>query len=400
MKENNHNMTTKVNIVLLGNFLYPYGMAATRRKQQFIDFFKEQGAEVKVLILYQGSNKTKHEKEIEGWHKGVYYKILSTGLKNGAGSIFYFPVIMFKACCLISRWKIKKAKNVILSFGFDGLVTLPFIWAKTLGFKIIFDIVEDFSLTKYTSTKQRLYFLSGRLIRFLFLNRIIDGVSVISRYLENKYRKDFKGKVVLLPISASVQSKNLKSGYNNPVIFLYAGTFSEKDGLELLLPAFEVVNSRFPNTKLLLTGHASDKRLKEISSLIRSPQIELKGLLPEDQFYRTLMEADILLMTRVNSEFANAGFPYKVGEYLATGNTVIATDVSDISYYLENKKDALIIEPGNEAQLIEAMTFCLENEDLCLQIGKKGQETCAGYFNPSQNSKILFDLMIEENVNP
>jgi glycosyltransferase involved in cell wall biosynthesis len=223
---------------------------------------------------------------------------------------------------------------------------------------------------------------------------------VISRYLENKYRKDFKGKVVLLPISASVQSKNLKSGYNNPVIFLYAGTFSEKDGLELLLPAFEVVNSRFPNTKLLLTGHASDKRLKEISSLIRSPQIELKGLLPEDQFYRTLMEADILLMTRVNSEFANAGFPYKVGEYLATGNTVIATDVSDISYYLENKKDALIIEPGNEAQLIEAMTFCLENEDLCLQIGKKGQETCAGYFNPSQNSKILFDLMIEENVNP
>ena len=177
--------------------------------------------------------------------------------------------------------------------------------------------------------------------------------------------------------------------------FLYAGTFSEKDGLELLLPAFEIVNSRFPNTRLLLTGHASDKRLKEISSLIRRPQIEMKGLLPEDQFFMTLREADILLMTRVNSEFANAGFPYKVGEYLATGNIVIATNVSDISYYLENRKDALIIEPGNEAQLVEAMTFCLENEDLCLQIGKNGQEACASYFNPSKNSKILYDLLTE-----
>ena len=395
MSENIQNKTTKVNIILLGNFMYPEGMAATRRKQQFIDFFKEQGAEVKVLVLYQGSNKTKPEKILEGCHKGVYYRIIGTSLKNGAGSFFYFPVVMFQACRLISQWKVKNAKNVILSFGFDGLVTLPFIWARILGFKIIFDIVEDFSLTKYTSIKQRFYFLSGRMIRFLFLNRLIDGVSVISKYLENKYRKEYKGKVVLIPISASVQLTSLKRSFNNPVTFLYAGTFSEKDGLELLLPAFEIVNSRFPNTRLLLTGHASDKRLKEISSLIRRPQIEMKGLLPEDQFFMTLREADILLMTRVNSEFANAGFPYKVGEYLATGNIVIATNVSDISYYLENRKDALIIEPGNEAQLVEAMTFCLENEDLCLQIGKSGQEACASYFNPSKNSKILYDLLTE-----
>jgi glycosyltransferase involved in cell wall biosynthesis len=50
-------------------------------------------------------------------------------------------------------------------------------------------------------------------------------------------------------------------------------------------------------------------------------------------------------MTRVGSGYANAGFPFKLGEFLATGNPVITTNVSDVSVYLENYKDCIIVTP-------------------------------------------------------
>ena len=98
-------------------------------------------------------------------------------------------------------------------------------------------------------------------------------------------------------------------------------------------------------------------------------------------------------MTRINSGFANAGFPYKLGEYLATGNVVIATKVSDVENYLENYKDAILIEPNDKDQLRIAMKFCIENEEQSIQIGKNGQLKCEKYFNPDINSQLLFNLL-------
>ena len=47
------------------------------------------------------------------------------------------------------------------------------------------------------------------------------------------------------------------------------------------------------------------------------------GLIPDDDYYQFLKDADVLLMTRIDSPYANSGFPFKLGEYLATGNAVI-----------------------------------------------------------------------------
>ncbi len=60
--------------------------------------------------------------------------------------------------------------------------------------------------------------------------------------------------------------------------------------------------------------------------------------------------SDVLCMCRKESGFANAGFPFKLGEYLATGNPVICTKVSDVEYYLDNE-DVYLIDPGCPDQI-------------------------------------------------
>lgn len=52
------------------------------------------------------------------------------------------------------------------------------------------------------------------------------------------------------------------------------------------------------------------------------------GFLVDSAYSDTLSSAGILCMPRINNGYAYAvGFPFKLGEYLATGKPVIATAV-------------------------------------------------------------------------
>jgi glycosyltransferase involved in cell wall biosynthesis len=98
-------------------------------------------------------------------------------------------------------------------------------------------------------------------------------------------------------------------------------------------------------------------------------------------------------MTRTGSSYANAGFPFKLGEYLATSNPVIASNVSDINLYLVNGKDALIISPDNIDELVEAMKSLIIRPEEANEIGKNGRKKCEKYFDAEINGKKLLEFI-------
>ena len=94
-------------------------------------------------------------------------------------------------------------------------------------------------------------------------------------------------------------------------------------------------------------------------------------------------------MTRFVSPFANAGFPFKLGVYLATGRVVIATDVGDVKNYLVDKRDALIVSPSSAQAIDTAIDYFISNINDMPNIGVNGFERSKEFFNPSINSKML-----------
>ena len=274
------------------------------------------------------------------------------------------------------------------------------IFSYLIGYKIIFDIVEDFaSLEANKSTKDKIkYFYLLEVQKFVKF-KVASGISVITKYLFDKH-KDRANKnlpLVLIPVSAEniyfKLSQEIKKEKVN-FTFLYSGTYGEKEGLQYLFEAFYKFTEINNNAKLILTGNCPKDIREQLKNLYKIyDYIKFTGRLDDEEYYNTLAEADVLLMTRNNSKFANAGFPYKLGEYLATGKPTICTNVSDISLYLKNMESAIIIEPENIQALLDAMLFIFKNPTKAKEIGQKGQEVCRQYFNPEINSKMFYELM-------
>jgi len=173
----------------------------------------------------------------------------------------------------------------------------------------------------------------------------------ISEHLRQRCQEISKGRVPVHLIPVTVNLNYFKNeGYepdkSNLKIF-YGGSFGEKDGLGYLVDAFDEVCKTDSRVKLILTGAGNNRDVEKIKQRIEnSPnrdRVIFMGFLSISDYYATLNSCDIFCMTRINSRFANAGFPFKLGEFLATGKGVIATNVGDVSSYLEDGVNALLI---------------------------------------------------------
>ena len=109
-------------------------------------------------------------------------------------------------------------------------------------------------------------------------------------------------------------------GFNSPIRILYSGSFADKDAVDHLIAAFEIVSRRYHDVTLVLTGKGLPEYMRPLHERIASSscaaRITYLGYLPDDEFYRVLNGSDILCMVRRGSVYESAGFPFKLGEYL------------------------------------------------------------------------------------
>ncbi|MGF2414764.1 MAG: glycosyltransferase [Ferruginibacter sp.] len=94
-----------------------------------------------------------------------------------------------------------------------------------------------------------------------------------------------------------------------------------------------------------------------------------------------LNECDIFCMTRVNSKFANAGFPFKLGEFLASGKAVIATNVGDVPNYLFNDINAMVVNPDSVEEIVDALLILIEHPEKRQALGKEARKTAEKFFD-------------------
>ena len=392
-----HKNSKPISFVFIGES-YLGGMAGSKRIQNIINgILKNSNVEVSNLII-ENPNEVK-DKIRKGCKNKVHYYKVNYDIKNPLRLFTFF----LKGISFIYNQKKNDSKNIIYCYDSPTVILLPFLlFAKLIGYKIVVDIVEDYNLldeSKLSSIqkfKLKIYsFLENNIFSYA------NGVICISNYLLKKFnsKKGRKKNLLYLPINVNFehfQNKHIKQANNITQLF-YGGSFGEKDGLLYLLKAFESYEKQNSNIELLLTGKPPKKGMEQILNYIKSSRISEKiiflGYLKDEEYYEVLNQADILCMTRINSTFANAGFPFKLGEMLATGKPVIATNVGDVSNFITHKENALLIEPESTEAIVNALDYLITNKESASIIGKHGYDTAKKYFDVDIQAKSILTFV-------
>ena len=368
---------------------YPNGLAVTKKIQNILYYLFSQKIEINV-ISYRSKFPQPSEK---GLDNGIPYVNIGIGLDlkllNLHKTIMYF----FKGLYLILKHKKKGCKNIFYCIGAINIENLLFVfWARLLRYKLVFDVNEDYSFFEdQVKIISRFKIWTIKQLDF-FTYRWATAIIVVSTHLRNKYLKRNKKHILLIPVTAKENFNPNKSFFNDPLQVVYAGSFDIKDGVNYIIEGFNSFNNIYHNARLILTGK-SDQQVIYQEKYKSYSNIIFKGHLSEDEFYDLLKNADVMCMCRTNSGFANAGFPFKLGEYLATGNPVISTKASDVENYL-TKDDAYLIDFNSPQQIGAALTEIVNNPDVARKIGLNGMKKYQKYFSSEVNGKLLYDLLI------
>ncbi len=247
------------------------------------------------------------------------------------------------------------------------------------------------------------YFPKGRLFhpdikKYLDECKKLEGLFVISTclrdfFIENGVSKD---KVTIVNSIVDItRFEGLEKQECKPY-FAYCGNGNnKKDKVDELIRVFARVAARHNDIKFYIIGPTKQVYKDEIDNVQLAHDLGLDGrviftgMKPADEIPQLLVNAKALFLTRPDTLQNRAGFSTKLGEYLASGNPVVAAGVGDIPLYLKDRENAFVYTPGHYDAVEEAMEYILTHPDEAKEIGQKGKTAAHTYFNAMIETKKL-----------
>jgi colanic acid biosynthesis glycosyl transferase WcaI len=212
-----------------------------------------------------------------------------------------------------------------------------------------------------------------------WLMRRFDVVSTISdRMLARLRDKGVKAeKGVLFPNWVDTGSIHPLSGTSRlrselgidakKFVALYSGNMGEKQGLETIIAAARLLESR-PDLLFVLCGDGA-ARARLVDAARGLQNVMFIPLQPLERLNQLLNMADVhLLPQRVDAE--DLVMPSKLTAMMASGRPVVATAYHDSQVELILRQRGLVVEPGDAAAIAEAVVRLYQHPDEWLHLGE------------------------------
>jgi glycosyltransferase involved in cell wall biosynthesis len=372
--------------VIITSVNFPFGGAPANFLRLLYKGLNDNGKNVKVILqngFYYGDMRfdNSHSKD---------YNFVFCGFKNRPSN-FILKLLdtlagIFIPLLFLIIMKIKRQINNVVIYNISTYQVLPtLLLCKIIDIDIHSYISEWYE--KETITKKSLFGYI-KLIDFQYrmkkLNFYFTSLIVTSHYLKNYYVNNGYGtnKIFILPNLVDLEYFNSeKPGpiFSNETIRIgYCGSPYRKDGIYDLLNAFAYLYKTHNNIELLVIGDLGGnnsvvpqlKKSAEELGIIN--KVIFTGLVSTERIPELLYSCDILTLARPSGVFAEAGFPTKIGEYFATKRPVVLTKVGDLAVYLEDKKQAVIVNPDNPEEFAKGIDFLIKNKKIADTIGYCG----------------------------
>lgn len=158
-------------------------------------------------------------------------------------------------------------------------------------------------------------------------------------------------------------------------VVLYVSRMSYRKGPHVLLNAFAGIE----DATLVMAG--SGEMLPFLKAQARflgvEDRVHFLGYVPDETLPKLYDMADIFVLPSTTAE----AFGIVVLEAMASGVPVIATDVGGIPEIVRSSESGLLVPPGNEFELREAIERLLQNEELREFYGKNGRRAVEEHYS-------------------
>ena len=142
----------------------------------------------------------------------------------------------------------------------------------------------------------------------------------------------------------------------NAKIIVYAGSIQQRQGVDLLVNAFNELGKEIENLKLVVAGRFVEGQQGKIN-LDQEGIIHLS--LSQEKVAKLINAADVAVVPNRDDEFTRYCFPYKVVEYMACNTPIVATNLGDVGLLLKGFKDSLC-KPDDEDDMCKKIKIQLK----------------------------------------
>lgn len=368
-------------IVYAGPFFYPSSQANSLRVRGMIEALVAAGHDVHVVCLGEEWS----GEEINGvritripeYDEGVLAR-LGSGLRG----LFLGDV----TACWLDRNE-TKLDALILYGTHSGYLLRMDKFCRRRGVKFLLDVVEWYQPSHLPGGALGPFSIANELSMRLLARRA-DGVFAISRYLESHFEE--LGLPVLRvpplfnPISRNAPSYRAEDG---KLHVCYAGTPGRKELFGNLFAGLKDASDAGASIRMHVVGMTAESaRAQGLSVGELGAIVKFHGRVPNDEAVSVIRSCDFMLMLRPDQRFSRAGFPSKVVESLCCGTPIITNSFSNLSDYLRDGENAIMIRGVDPILVSESLQRAARLSDESLGVMRASALASSSAFTPKAHA--------------
>lgn len=388
-------------LIVIGNLSYPNASAPSNRVHLYCKAVKiEKG--FPFIINLNRSIVEKRPFQFLARYEGIPFFYTQTN-NNGKENYFKRKIKKIKSYIQIYGIIQRLSKNYQIKVLFYNTnITNEFLLYIFLKFKHIGIIRECNESPLFIRNEKK-----GKYLYTFFYSirlKLYSGVIVISDFLYEYYSTFLsQRKIFQIPILVDIE----RFGHPLPIIpnkiktITYIGSMGDnKDGLPDLIESMSFLKNKYSEFKLQLVGQAAKKEINylknKVAVLDLNENVQFLGRKELNEIPEILQRSDVLVLARPSNPQSKAGFPTKLGEYLATGKPVVITRTGEISRFLKDRESAYLVNPGNPQAFSDKILEALsdpQNE----KVGRNGFSVAYNNFNYKLYGKKLIEIIKSNN---
>ena len=315
---------------------------ADNRVMRYAEALAKRGDEVEVIALrHRGQQRSEDM-------NGVRVRRIQKRIVNEKSPFSYFfrtALFFFRSMFAVSWGHLRKPYSLVHVHSVPDFLVFSAWLPRLTGARVVLDIhdlLPELYASKFGSGAGSLIFRilqSVEHVSAAFADHVIAANHLWHQKLISRSLPAGKCSVYLNFPDRSIFRPRGQSRRDDKFVFLYPGTLSWHQGLDIAIRAFAKIKDEFPQAEFQIYGEGSRKQ--SLVALARDlglqDRVLFHGSVSLHDIAGIIENANLGLVPKRKDSFGNEAFSTKILEFMALGVPVIVSDTTIDRYYFDER---------------------------------------------------------------